>query len=158
MTTSVTALLVPHFSPFTYVPACEPSDFGNLRELIVRSTPSWVRNLASVALAPSYCFASLPARAGWMSTTPLPSVMMPEVKSLLRGRLKTLPQTSIDRAASKWSLAVGGVDVGWVVVVVVVVAFSLATSRSWRLKTISPSPTTQTRSRIEYHPRGVRCR
>ena len=63
---------------------------------------------------------------------------------------------STESASCQWSLAVGGVVFAWVVVVVVE-AFSLATSRSCRLKTIKPRPTTQTTSKIEYHPMGVRC-
>ena len=55
-----------------------------------------------------------------MSTTPFPSVMMPEVWFALRGKLTILPQTSTDSPTCQWSLASGAV-VGWVVVVVVVV-------------------------------------
>jgi len=133
-----------------------PIELGSRSDVEVNLTPSAVRNLPIVALAPSNCLAFLPAREGWTSTTPLPSVMMPEARSALRGRFRTFPQMSTDNASCQWSVDVGGVVFAWVVVVVVE-AFSLATSRSWRLKTIKPRPTTQTTSTIVYHPKGVRC-
>ena len=91
-----------------------------------------------------------------MSTTPLPVVMMPEVWSALRGRFTTWPQISTESATCQWSVRRGGVVLAWVVVVVVE-AFAADCWRSWRLKTMSPSPMMQTASRMEYHPIGVRC-
>src|ERR1039458_8856237 len=77
----------PHLRLLSEVPASLPSDFGSLSLLAVKLTPSDVRNLASVAFAPTNWSALAPALAGSMSTTPLPVVMMPELWSALRGRL-----------------------------------------------------------------------
>jgi len=89
-----------------------------------------------------------------MSTTPLPVVMIPELRSALFGRFSTFPQTSTDSATCQWSVSKGGVVLGTVVVVVDPIA--AACWRSCRLKTIRPSPITQTTSTSAYHPNGVR--
>ena len=83
--------------------ACQPARQFDV--VVLRLMFSWVRNLPRVAFAPSNCLAFLPALAGSISTTPLPSVMMPEVRSLLRGRLTTVPQMSTERATCQCVLA-----------------------------------------------------